>query len=109
MNVERTMEFILEQQAATASWQAKTDRRLDAIGKLLKTGMRMLVQTDEKLKEVAVSHRQLAATVHQLGETVQQLGETVQQLAIAQKGTDRTLSRVIESMRRGSNGNKGQR
>ena len=99
MDVERTMDFILEQQAATsaalaeiaarqremtawqgeiAAWQAKTERRLTAISKLLQTGMKMLVKTDEKLNEVAA----------------------------AQKQTELNLNRLIGSQRRGSNGHK---
>ena len=113
MDVQRTMDFILEQQAATsatlveiaarqgemaawqremtawqreiAAWQAKTDRRLNAISKLLQTGMKMLVKTDEKLNELAAAHKELAA---------------------AQKQTELNLNRLIGSQRRGSNGHK---
>ena len=35
MDVERTMEFILEQQAKSVVWQQKTDRGIAVIQKLL--------------------------------------------------------------------------
>lgn len=57
MNIERTMQFILDRQAETAlhqektdRHQAKTDRQIAAILKLVKTGMKMLVRQQEKLE-----------------------------------------------------------
>ena len=68
MNVEKTMEFILQMQAAAETRLAKADermdraesrmdraearmdkfdRRLEAIGKLLQTGMKILVKIEE--------------------------------------------------------------
>jgi hypothetical protein len=93
------MEFILEQQAAASVklveitarqeamatmqeemtvWQVKTDKRLNAIAKLLQAGMKMLARTDERLSE----------------------------LAAAQKQTELTLNRFIASLQRGANGRK---
>ena len=43
MDVQKTIEFILGQQAQSAVFQAKTEVRLDAISNLLHTGLRMLV------------------------------------------------------------------
>ena len=89
MDVERTIEFILESQARAearmeksdarmeksnaraAAMEKRLDRRMDAIAKLLQQGMRMLAQTDIKLKE----------------------------LAQAQKETDRSLKAFINSLR----------
>jgi len=51
MNVERTIEFILGQQAKMVAHQQKTDRRVDAIAKLLQTGMKMLVEIQKAQKE----------------------------------------------------------
>jgi hypothetical protein len=63
MNVERTMQFILEQQvAASASLArmgkrrfAEIDKRLSATAKLLQIGMKALVETDAILKETTAS------------------------------------------------------
>ena len=44
MDAQKTIEFILDQQAKSAEQQYKTDRRVEAIAKLVQTGMKMLVQ-----------------------------------------------------------------
>ena len=113
MDVERTMEFILEQQAKAevrmAKWeerqervearmdkweerQAKTDKQLAAIRTILKAGMKMMVRLEEgqrqnqaAIKELAASHKELAA---------------------AQADTQKTLKAFIDSMRRGGNGRR---
>ena len=107
MDVERTMEFILEQQAATAvslarltarhdafaarvdkrrdAFAARVDKRLDAIAKLMQIGMKALARTDQHLKEIAVAHKELAA---------------------AQKRTEASLKSLIDSLRRGGNGHQ---
>lgn len=104
MDVEKTIEFILEQQARADAWHAeylkllkeneerwaknderwaknearfdKFDKRLNAITKLVQTGMRMLVKIETAQKELAES----------------------------QKVTDRKLQAFIDSMRKGRNG-----
>ena len=64
MDVERTIEFILESQAKaeirmgktearTNAMEKRLDRRTQSITKLLQQGMRMLLQTDTKLGELA--------------------------------------------------------
>ena len=93
MNVERTIEFILESQAKAEVRMAKADarmekadarmekvdRRLDGISKLLQQGMRMLAKTDTKLAELAQAH----------------------------KATERSLKAFIDSLRQGRNGRNG--
>ena len=94
MDIERTIQFILESQARAEGRTEKADlrmekaelradarekrmdKRMDAIGKLLQQGMRMLVKTDTRLAE----------------------------LATAQRETDRSLKAFIDSLRRGRNG-----
>jgi hypothetical protein len=89
MNVEKTMEFILQQQAKAevemaamrqhqADTEAKADRQMAAIRKLIQTGMRMIVKNEELIKE----------------------------LAQAQKVTDAKLQGLIDALRRGANGNR---
>ena len=46
MDVEKTMEFILRQ-------QAKAEGQMAAIRKLIRTGMRMIVENEESIKEPA--------------------------------------------------------
>jgi len=99
MDIQKTMEFILEQQAAMTARQAergermaehdkhmlKIDKRIDATTKLIQTGMRMLVKTDERLK--ALADAQLRAE--------QRSAEI-----------DARLDRLIQALSRGSNGHK---
>jgi hypothetical protein len=58
MDVERTMEFILNRQAQAKVEMAelramakKSDRRLDAFGKIVTTGMKMLVKFEKESRE----------------------------------------------------------
>ena len=90
MDVERAMQFILERQAAhdaeiaeirailkhQAATQVKTDRRVDAIAKLLQTGMKMLVKFEKENKE------------------------RFKALTEAQLRTDRKVELLIDSLRR---------
>ena len=69
--------------ARVAAMETRLDRRMDAITKLLQQGMRMLVQTDTKLKELAQGQKELKQ---------------------AQKETDRSLKALINSLRQGRNG-----
>ena len=62
--------------ARVIAMEERLDKRMDAITRLLRQGMRMLAKTDVTLAE----------------------------LAEAQKGTDRTLKAFIASLRGGRNG-----
>src|SRR5438552_2826949 len=87
VDVERTIQSILQTQAKAEArvdaTERRLDRRMDAITKLLQQGMRMLVKTDNRLAELAKSQKQLAD---------------------AQKATDRSLKAFIDSLRNGRNG-----
>jgi hypothetical protein len=94
VNVERTMQFILQSQAKAEIRMQKfearmeksearvdamgrrLDKRMDGITKLLQQGMRVLVKIESKVEE----------------------------LAEAQKQTDRNLQALIKSLRNGKNG-----
>jgi predicted nucleic acid-binding Zn-ribbon protein len=105
VDIERTMQFILESQAKaelrmekaeTRMQKAETrmqkaeirsermekrlDRRMDSISKLIQRGMRMLTQIDARVAE----------------------------LATAQKATERSLKVLIDSLRHGRNGRNGR-
>jgi hypothetical protein len=108
MNVERTMEFILQQQAKAevqmaamreqqaryekqqaelqarhAEEHAKIDRQMKAIQKLITAGMKMIVKQGESMKGLARAQRDLAD---------------------AQKVTEVKLQGLIDALRRGRNG-----
>ena len=88
MNVERTIEYILQLQAKAevrqakaeerqAKAEAKAQREMAAIRTLIKAGMKMIAKTDAQIKD----------------------------LFKAQKVTETKLQGLIDSMRRGGNGN----
>ena len=94
MDVQKTMEFILRQQARAegemaamrqrqAESEGKAERQMAAIRKLIQTGMRMIVKNDE-----------------QIAKNEQQIKE----LAAAQKATETELRGLIVALRRGGNG-----
>ena len=109
MDVERTIEFILQQQARTEQQQARTEEavrryqanaenemaairkqqakaevQMAAIRKLIQTGMRMIVKNEALIKEVAAAQKDLAKT---------------------QKVTETKLQGLIDAWRRSGNGN----
>src|ERR1700680_2040393 len=68
MDVQKTMEFILRQQAKAegemaamrrhqADSEAKAERQMAPIRKLIQTGMRMIVKNDEQIKELAAAQK----------------------------------------------------
>lgn len=101
MDVEKTMEFILQRQAKA---EVNAERQMSAIRKLIQTGMRMIVKNEEliqkneeSIKELAVAHKELAAA--------QKVTETkLQDLAAAQKVTEMKVQGLIDAWRRGGNG-----
>ena len=98
MDVQKTMEFILRQQAKAegemaamrqrqAESEVKAERQMTAIRKLIATGMRMIVKNDE-----------------QIAKNDQQIKE----LAASQKVTETKLQGLIDALRRGGNGSRGK-
>jgi hypothetical protein len=61
------MEFILEQQAKSAVWQQKTDRKMAGLQKLVVTGMKMLVKHD---RDQAEFRKELLALKKEMAEQV---------------------------------------
>ncbi len=104
MDVEKTMEFILRQQAKAEIRGEKADARAEkadaraekadaqiaALRKIVQAGMRMLGRHDEALRKLEKAQL----------ETKQELRE----LAAAQKETQAELKAFIRSLRRGGNG-----
>ena len=78
MNVEKTMEFILENLADVAVKQARSERQIHGIQNLVKIGMRQLInlaaaqkRTDHAVREMAVSMKELAASQKRTDERFQ--------------------------------------
>ena len=83
MDVERTMEFILQR-------QSKAESEMAAMRKIILAGMRMIAKQGENLNKLAVAQKDLATEV--------------KELAKAQRTTETKLQGFIDSMRRGGNG-----
>jgi len=94
VDVERTIEFILEAQATTAV----------QIGKLAENDARMMRRIDGLTKLVQIGMRQL----NKLAEAQKQLAAAQKDLAASQKKTETTLRAFIDSMNKGGNGAKGR-
>ena len=107
MDVERTIEFILNTQAKAERRMDKTDMRLDGISKLLQQGMRMLVKTDATLAELAQAQKRTDATLAGLAQAQKHTDTKVAELAQAHKATERSLKAFIDSLRHGRNGRNG--
>lgn len=112
MDVERTIEFILQQQARfeakaearaeqyetrQAQAEAKAERQMTAIRKLIQTGMRMIVKNEELVKATQAELRELAGAQ-------KELAAAQKEVAAAQKVTETKLQGLIEALRRGRNG-----
>jgi len=59
MDVERTMEFILEQQARNAVEHEGFERGLKSLRVLVQVGMKMMVKLQEGQKQLQEGHKQL--------------------------------------------------
>lgn len=93
------MEFILENLAAVAVGQARSERQIHALQSIVKTGMKMLAgltaaqkKTDAAVremavshKELAVSHKELAASHKELVDSHKKTEEALRELAASQK------------------------
>jgi hypothetical protein len=97
MDIERTMEFILQSHAKSEARADKFDKRLDAIRKLVETGMRMLV----KIEKTQLDSK------NDFDRRFKELVEAQKETAAAQKKTDQKLDRLIDSWtKRGTNGRR---
>jgi hypothetical protein len=93
MDVERTIEFILQMQAKSEVRMDKFDKRMEAIRKLVQTGMKMLVKIDQNI---------IALT-----EAQRKTDESVLALTEAQRKTDRKFERLLDSLtKRRTNGHQ---
>jgi len=99
MNIERRMDFIVENLAALTFSQQRTDRQILALQKLVKTGMQMLVNLNQKTAQLAVAQRELAMAQREMAVTQKEL-------AAAQLRTDEKFERWLDSINKGANGHK---
>ena len=114
MDVERTMEFILENLADLGVKQARTDRQMRGLQTIVKTGMRMLAKmqeqgvktrqeiaiTQQELRSLAVSQKDLAVSQKDLAASQKDLAASQKDLSASQKRTDQVLRELAEAQKR---------
>ncbi len=98
VDVQRTIEFILQS-------QAKTETRLTGITKIMQQGMRMLVKIEASVTELAQAQKRteamLAESQKRTDARFAELASEMKELAKAQKTTERTLQAFIKGQRNG--------
>ena len=131
MDVEGTIQFILESQAKAEARMGVIDERLDSITKLIKQGMRLLVKfqgeatafqtettskfnalvdaqlrTDAKLEQVAEAQLRTDAKLEQVAEAQLRTDAKLEELAEAQKVTELKLQLLFDTLRKNRNGDQ---
>jgi len=91
MDIEKTMDFILEQLAHVAALQAQAEERQARTDRRLDRAIRLAVVEERRERK-------------RRRELEERLDQKITQLAAAQLVTEETLQRWIEERRRGTNG-----
>ncbi|MBI3665330.1 MAG: hypothetical protein HY236_03760 [Acidobacteria bacterium] len=106
MNVERTVEFILDQQAKMVGHQQKFQLQLDGLRKIVLSGMKMVVKIAEAQKKTEVrlarleerqarTDERLALTDERVALTDERLALTDERLARTEKNIERLLNALL--------------
>jgi len=93
MNVEKTIEFLLEHQARAEVRMDRIDKRLDGITKLMRMGAKAMLATDKRLNA-------LAATQKRTDQAIVALTDSQKRTEQAMAATDERLKTLIESQQR---------
>jgi hypothetical protein len=105
VDIERTMEFILEMQAKTEAGLARTEalaernaREIDQLEAILRRAIRAGV------REALAERRKRREVAARAQESADRLQDAMAQLAAAQRVTEEKMQLFLDSMRRGGNG-----
>ena len=91
MNVEKTIEFLLEHQARAEVRMDRFDKRLDGIAKLMRMGAKAMIATDKRVNALAVAQKRT--------------DERIKALIESQQRTDKKFDRFMEAfLKKGTNG-----
>jgi septal ring factor EnvC (AmiA/AmiB activator) len=112
MNVEKTIEFLLEHQARAEVRMDRIDKRLDGITKLMRMGAKAMLATGKKVNALAAAQKRTEDKINSLTAAQQRTDERINALIDAQQRTDRTLAatdkkfdRFMEAfLKKGANG-----
>ncbi len=101
MDLERAMEFIVERQAAAEVEMAemrrmfaKMDRKVDALGKLLRVGMRILAKQDERM---AKQDERMAKQDERMAKQDERMAKHERELAEERKRSDQRFQQLVQS------------
>ncbi len=101
MDLERAMEFIVERQAAAEvemaeirRMLAKMDRKVDALSKLVRVGMRILAKQDERL---AKQDERLVKQDERLAKHDERMAKHERELAEERKRSDQRFQQLVQS------------
>ena len=97
MDVERTIESILAQQARSAEWQHKTDRQVAGLQKLAVMGMQMLVKND---REHAEFRKELLAIKKEQSELRREMAALVKKTDARFVQADAKFERLMAALLR---------
>ena len=100
MDVERTLELIVDAQARHPAHLEAIDQRMDGITRLIHRACACswtTRETDRKINALIDAQLRTDAKVDQLADAQKELAE-------AQKATEQTLQAFIDSLRQGGNG-----
>ena len=108
MDVERTMEFILQSQAKAEVRMDRAEVRMDRadarMDRMEARIDRMELRFDKRLDGLTKIVRTGMKLVNQLVAEQRKLADEMRALAAAQSRTDRSLNNFIDSLRKGKNG-----
>jgi len=105
MNVERTMEFILQSQARAEVRADRFDAKLDRLELQVKPTADLVRQGMKIVQALAQDRRAMREEQKSIREEQKSIREELRQLAKAQARTEATLDRYLKSRSNGHNGN----
>ena len=105
---QRTMDFILNQQAQFAANQQRSDARIDRLERVMKlalrAGLRERKETREKINALIASQIRTDESLVHTNESLARTNEALARMADAQAHTDKRLDALIDVVHDGRNG-----
>src|SRR5258706_3439539 len=99
MNVEKTIEFLLEHQARAEVRMDRFDKRFDGITKLMRMGMKTMMATGKKVDALVAAQKRTDLAMAGLVESQKRTDlamaatdERINSLAAAQKRTEQAMA-----------------
>ena len=113
MDVERTIEFILQSQANAEARLGRVETQTKATADLVREGMKIVQalardqrETRQQLRALRQDVGELTKDVGELTKNARALHQDMLELANAQIRTEKTLDRYLKSLSNGHNGRR---